>query len=596
MQTSRLILLACIFPIPGLVRAETAPDPQHHAALRDRLAALDAAYHDPFALPSTSDADYDALARELADAEPTGEARLAAVAVPGERAPHEAPMGSLAKLADAHAAVAWAHACERAWNRHPLEFLVQPKYDGVALSAVYEHGALVRILTRGDGISGVIVTDSVLRACRDIPAHLDSDAPAIIEIRGELFVNWQDFVDENARRSRDGSRSLAHPRGLAAGIVQALPECGAPGPRARFVAFAAGAVSNGPFARQTEMIDRFRQWGFHVPPTIVVHGPEAVGRTVTKLMLELADWPFPADGVVIKVDDSRRADAAESPSNAHMPGAAAAVKNHPHAVPSRLTDISLQISHSGIITPVAEFEPVEINGRSIRRASLHNPGFLERAGFQPGDPVCVELRGDTIPAVAPLLPSALERPPLDLQSLLVRHGFDPARVERVDGRWLYTDSNHPDWRHARLTHFVSPLAMNIRNVGPAMVKRLLESGLVTDGTGLYRLTVEQLTAAGGMEEAEARRLLDAIAESRGQPLWRYLYASGVRDVGPAFLRRIGDHFGSSAALERAQWSDLEAVAALGERPRKRFWKWLEQEGGRRLVAFAAREGICSGDH
>lgn len=582
-HTAVLALLLLLASAPG---AETLPND----TAGDRIAALRAAiaHHDELyfrrATPEITDAAYDALKRELAALEREHPAAAAAVAPLPDladdhtegfgRAPHGTPLLGLEKSYTAAELRAWyAGAVARSGNA-ALKVVVEPKVDGLAVSATYEHGQLVRVLTRGNGTTGDDVT-AAARRIRSLPERLTSRAPhplpARIELRGEAYVNWAEFGRLNREREAGGEEPAANPRNLAAGILKQL----APAEReiraldVIFYNWGACEPTGAAPDSQRAFHEQARRWGLPVIDHIrVADNAETLWAAVQALGAERRALAYPIDGAVAKVDAvAVRRQLGESAAAPHW---AMAYKFPAERAITRLRAITVQVGRTGRLTPVAELEPVALAGSTIRRASLHNPAALARLDARLGDRVVLEKSGEIIPQIVAV--DQTERPPESAAYLF------PANCPECGTPAVFsagrTEARCPNEYcaakvRARLEHFAD--CVEIKGLGPATVDSLVTRGLVRDPGDLYRLRREQLVALPGIGEKKADALLTAIERSKRAELWRVIAGLGIPRVGPVAAKELAAQYGSLRQL-----ADAPELAA-----------WLGASGHRELCARLA---------
>ncbi len=567
------VLLALGAGLLGAQKIAWGGTEQARPLQEDRVTELRAeiAHHDELyfkeAAPEISDSDYDRLKRELAALErahpewagPTGMGDDRSGRFPNYV--HRQPMLSLDK---AYTEAEWRafHAGVVArLGRKNLTFVVEPKYDGLAISLTYERGVLTRAATRGNGLVGDDVTDNV-RTIAMLPQQLrraaadgtPSSIPNLLELRGEVYVDDAEFARLNAARVAEGVEPFAHPRNLAAGTLKSQDRAELASRRLSIVIYSWGAWEDGAVpTTQQAFHAQVRAWGlpgvgkFEVV-TSAGDGWRAIqsfGRTRTQL-------GFPIDGAVVKIDGvALRSHLGQSD---HAPRWAIAYKFEPERIVTRVRAITIQVGRTGLLTPVAELESVKLGGTSIARATLHNREVLARRDIRVGDFVEIEKAGEIIPAIAAVL---LERRPEGTR----RYEFPercPACGSAVESKPGETAVRCPNFHcpaqlRRRLEHFASAAAVGIRGLGPAMIGILVREGLVKAPSDFYRLRPADLDGVDGIGPKVAERLLDAIERSKQAELWRYIYGLGIPRIGAANARKLAQACGS-----------LEAFAAMGK--------------------------------
>lgn len=530
--------------------------------------------------PEISDPAFDALLRELRELEeahpelgaadsPTrtvGDDRLAAF----ETVRHRQPMASLDNTYNEGELIEFDRRLRRTLaddlpSADPaLPYVIEPKIDGLAISLTYEKGQLTRAVTRGNGVEGDDVTANA-RTIRTLPdCLLTDDPPDLIEIRGEIYMTLAEFERINTARAAAGEPAFMNPRNLAAGTIKQLDPKVVAQRRLEIVVYGRGAQEGGPtFSRQNQIHEQYARWGL---PTVEkiwpVTGIEAACAAVRELDELRTRFAYPTDGAVIKLNDLRLQEIAGSTSKA--PRWAISYKFAAEQGITRLRRINLQLGRTGVLTPVAELEPVLIAGSTVSRATLHNEDEIRRKDIREGDTVIVEKAGEIIPAVVAVV---LERRPPDTQP------FDfPARVreagfeaERAPGQaaWRVRSGDSPELIHRQLQHFASRTAMDIDGLGTEIIKQLIAAGLLREPADLYRLTVDDLIDLERFARKSAENLVAALAKSRENDLWRLIHAIGIPHVGAQSAKDLARHFRTFEALRRAAAEELEAIDGVG---------------------------------
>ena len=585
-------VLALVFLLASALGAAGSPDATDAGA---RIAALRAeiAHHDELyfrrATPEITDTAYDALKRELAALEREHPAEAAAAApLPAlgddhtdgfQRVPHRAPMLGLDKSYTEAELRAWQAGVTARTGLSDVAISVEPKVDGVAFSATYERGALVRVLTRGNGASGDDVT-ATARRIRSLPAQLairgpDGTAnaiPDLIELRGEAYVSGAAFARLNREREAADEEPAAHPRNLAAGILKQLAPEEAELSALDVVFYNWGACEPASAAPESQrgFHEQARRLGLPVIDHIrMANDADALWQAVQALGSERRSLAYPTDGAVAKVDAvAVRRQLGESDA---APRWALAYKFAAERATTRLRAITIQVGRTGRLTPVAELEPVALAGSTISRASLHNPAALARLDARIGDRVVLEKSGEIIPQIV-----AVDRAQRPAES--AAYAF-PANCPECGTPVVFsegrTEARCPNEFcaakvRARIEHFAD--CVEIKGLGPATITTLVARGLVRDPGDLYRLRREQLVALPGIGVKKAAALLAAIERSTRAELWRVLAGLGIPRVGPVAAKKLAAQYGSlgklAVAPELAAWlgkaENRELCARLAE--------------------------------
>lgn len=541
--------------------------------------------------PEISDAEYDALFRELQDLEADYPELVTPDSptqrVGGEPLPeftevrHLEPMLSLANARNEEELGAWYGrvtklAEEAGADPRALRFVLEPKIDGLAVSLRYEGGRLVVGATRGNGEVGEDVTAN-LRTIPAVPLAMlpaSRPFPGVVEVRGEVYLPLAAFTRLNEQRIAAGEPTFANPRNAAAGSLRQLdPRVTASRPLSVWF-YGIGYCSGRDFATHHEVLEWLRAAGFLVNPHV------RMAATVEEIVAGCREWQerrelldYDIDGVVIKLDD-RRLQAALG-AVGRDPRWAVAFKFAPSTAQTRLIKINVNVGRTGVLVPWAELEPVEVGGVTVERATLHNEEDIHRKDLREGDMVIVQRAGDVIPqVVAPLthLRTGMEKPfsmPKECPSC-------GTPVVRQPGEVAVRCPNPdcPAKQVEAVKHFVSKGAMDIEGVGDKLVERLLSLGLIKDGADLYRLRAEQLAGLERLGEKSAANIVRAIEASKKRPCSRVLFALGIPHVGAENAELLMRHFRSIEALKEASVEEISAVPGIGPVIAQSVWEFF----------------------
>ena len=613
-RAGRSVLVACLLggPAAFLVAAEEQTGAAEAAERIDALRAQ-IAHHDELyfkkAAPVISDADYDRLKRELAEREQARpELAGGGVAMGDDRSGlfpsyrHRQRMLSLNKSYTEAELRAFDARLVRQLGTKELEYVVEPKFDGLAISVTYEKGRLVRAVTRGNGDEGDDVTANVL-AIRTLPRVLQArtaeGAPNpilnLIELRGEIYLGFAEFARINREREGAGETTFANPRNLAAGTLKQTDSAVTAGRRLEIVFYGHGAcepAGDCP-ASQQALLRQLHAWGL---PTVelprVVKGADAMWQAVQATGREREAYPFPTDGAVVKLNDGalqRRLG-----ETRQAPLWAIAFKFTPDRVETRLQAITLQIGRTGVLTPVAELEPVKLGGSTVARASLYNRSEIARRDIRVGDFVYVEKAGEIIPAITGVNLSRRTGEPSPYAFPAACPVCQTALVQLKGGVALRCpNAACPAQVKRRVEHFASDAGVNIPGLGPALIDRLVDQGWVKNVADLYRLRREDLLALGPNVEKSTDRLLAAIETSKHAELWRVINGLGIPRVGEMTARDLARCFGGLDALARAERRDFppDGGPRLGEATVSSILAHFAQPENRAIVAALLDSGV-----
>jgi DNA ligase (NAD+) len=445
-----------------------------------------------------------------------------------------------------------------------VDYVAEPKFDGLSIELVYEDGHFVRGSTRGNGEQGEDVTENV-RTIRAIPLRLGAKtrggarAPGPISVRGEALMTLREFHAMNRELIQKDDEPFANPRNAAAGTIRQLdPAITA----ARRLSFFAYEVIGGAVETQMESLDRLREWGFRVDDSArLCRGLEPVLAYHAELLERREKLDFEIDGVVVKVNrhDWQR----QLGARARSPRWAVAFKFPPREEITRIQDIVVQVGRTGKLTPVAQLEPVNVSGVTVSRATLHNQDEVDRKDVRIGDTVRVRRAGDVIPEVVEVLKDRRPRGTTRFE-LPAKCPVCGAKVAREGAYHVCTNGLAcPAQLEGHIQHFVSRGAMDITGLGGKTVQQLIAKGLVRDIADLYRLTPIDLASLEGFAEKSIENLMNAIEASKRPRFDRFLYALGIEHVGSTVARLLADHYGKVDPLYEASVEDLQQIHGIG---------------------------------
>lgn len=481
---------------------------------------------------------------------------------------------------------------ERLGSDASLDYSAEPKLDGLAISVTWEHGHLVRAATRGDGTTGEDVTANV-RTIRSIPLRLRGDAPALLEVRGEIFISNAGFKRLNAEATQRGEKGFVNPRNAAAGSLRQLdPNITATRPLEVFF-YTLGVLEGAKLPQtHTEVLAMLRNWGLRVSPEVKqVRGAEGCLAYFEAMASRRPSLPYQIDGVVYKVDrlDLQR----ELGFISRAPRWSVAHKFPAEEALTVLRAVEFQVGRTGALTPVARLEPVFVGGVTVSNATLHNMDEVERKDVRLGDTVVVRRAGDVIPEVARVLID--RRPPqaekISLPSVcpvcaspVLR---DPdAAVARCTGGYRCSAQ-----RKERLRHFAARRALDIEGLGEKLVDQLVEADLVRSPADLFALTQTALAGLERMGVKSASNILEAIERSKRTTLARFLFALGIREVGEATAAALAQHFGAIEPLLDADLDTIQRVPDVGPVVAAHIRAFFDDPLNRQLVNDLQAAGV-----
>ncbi len=527
------------------------------------------------AKPQISDFEYDKLLRELSRLErqypefDSPDSPTKKVGAFPERSSfavvrHNPRMYSLDNVYSYEEFLEWAARLEKALGFLP-EMVCELKIDGVGISVIYERGSLLRAITRGNGIEGEDITANV-RTIRELPLSLTGKAvPEYLDVRGEVYMRRQDLERINTRRQEEGLDVFANTRNAAAGSLKLLDPKEVSRRNLHFFAHSFGRLEPLLCSSHSEFMDLMASLFVPVEPNRRKCDRLEDVRDFYENALSIRDsLPYDIDGVVVKVDDFSIQE--KLGFTAKSPRWAIAFKFPAHQALTKLLSVSFQVGRTGVITPVANLEPVECGGVVISRSTLHNFDEIERLGIRLGDWVVVERAGDVIPHIVKVLVEQRtgKEKPIEVPSLCPVCG---SRVVRLEGEVAYRCVNRscPAQIRAALLFWASKPAMDIEGFGEAVVDALLERGKLKTVADIYRLTKEDLLSLPLFKEKRANNLLNAIEKSKGRDLNRFIYALGIRYVGEKISYVLAERFLDIDALIRANFEELISIPDIGEK-------------------------------
>ena len=474
---------------------------------------------------------------------------------------------------------------------HPdAVFSVEAKIDGLSVSLVYENGVFVRGATRGDGEIGEDVTSN-LKTIYTVPMKLEN-APAYLEVRGEVYMPRKSFEELNRRREENEESTFANPRNAAAGSLRQLDSSVTAQRKLDILVFNIQGAEGVEFASHTESLDYLEKLGFHtVTPRRCVPDAEGVMRMINEIGASRGELQYDIDGVVIKVDSiSQRADIGE---NISTPKWAVAYKFPPEEKYTELLDIIVQVGRTGVLTPNAVLAPVRLAGTTVSRATLHNADYIAKRDIRIGDTVLVRKAGDIIPEVGGVDTSKRKADAIPYEMPKICPSCGGMTVKDEEAATRCTNALCPAQVARNIIHFASRDAMNIDGLGPAVVHLLLDSELIKNASDLYKLTVEDIAPLERMGEKSAKNLIDAIERSKQAGLERLMFALGIRNVGQKAAKALAGQYGDIEKLFLAKSEDIEKIEDFGAITAKCVEDFFSNDGTRVLVDSLKESGVVT---
>jgi len=556
--------------------------------------------------PLIGDLEYDALLRELMDLEKanpdlvTADSPTQRVGFPPlekfEPFRHEIPMLSLENAMNEGEVIEFERRVRRVLGEHAeIDYVAEPKMDGLAVEILYENGFLVGAGTRGDGLVGEDVTPNV-KTIRGIPWNLHFSGerlppPSRLAARGEVFMDRDEFESLNASRQDADEPLFSNPRNAAAGSLRQLDSSITASRPLKAYFYGVGLIDGADFSTQWELLQQLREWGLPVNPlsrkcrTI----QEALSH-FNHLASRRDSLPYDIDGVVIKVNriDWQR----QLGEKSRSPRWAVAYKFSPQEAQSRVLDIIVQVGRTGALTPVAVLEPVPVGGVTVQRATLHNEDEVRRKDIRVGDQVKVRRAGDVIPEVIEAV-TGVRTGSERVFSMPANCPSCGGEVVRLPNESVHRCLNRscPAQIKGAIWHFAGRGAMNIDGLGKKIISLLVDKELLKSVADLYRLKKEDLENLPGFAEKSAENLIAAIAGSRNPSLSDFLYALGIYHVGSHVAELLACHFGSLDAIRKATEDELKQIPGVGEKVAFSVRSYFSHPANRELVENLIKSGI-----
>lgn len=550
--------------------------------------------------PVISDQEFDFLMRELQDLEAKHPDMYDANS-PTQRVgsdlnkefvqvAHKYPMLSLANTYNRQEVEDFYNSIVKGLHGEPFDICCEMKYDGLSISLTYQQGRLVRAVTRGDGVRGDDVTDNV-KTIRSIPLVLTgNDWPSEFEIRGEILMPWQVFERLNAEREAAEEPLFANPRNAASGTLKSQNSALVASRHLdAYLYYMLG--DNLPCDSHYDNLMKAREWGFKISEGMQkVNSLQGILDYINLWDEQRHGLPVATDGIVLKVNSLRQQRALGY--TAKSPRWAIAYKFKAERVCTRLDEVTFQVGRTGAVTPVANMEPVQLAGTTVKRATLNNEDFIRSLDLHIGDYVYVEKGGEIIPKIVGV--DIDRRPIVATQVRFATHCPEcGARLVRYEGEAAHycpNDSNCPPQIKGRIEHFISRKAMNIDSLGPETVDEYFRHGLVKNIADLYDIDVQQINGNGNRQKS-AQKIVNGIAASVHVPFERVVFALGIRFVGETSAKLLARHFKTMDALMHASLQDLVEVEGVGEVIAKSVISYFHQPENISIVQRLRDKGV-----
>lgn len=471
-----------------------------------------------------------------------------------------------------------------------VNYTCELKYDGASISLTYENGKLLRAVTRGDGVQGDEVTANI-KTINTVPLQLKGDFPERFDIRGEIVLPIEGFLKMNEERIENEEEPYKNPRNTASGSLK-LQDSSEVAKRPLECLLYSIVGNNLNITSQFEGLEKARAWGFKVPQEAkLVNSIDEVLQYVDYWDENRHNLPYEIDGVVVKVNNLYQQD--ELGFTAKAPRWAMAYKFKAEQVSTRLNEITYQVGRTGAITPVANLEPVQLAGTTVKRASLHNADQIEKLDIREGDEVFVEKGGEIIPKIIAV--DFTKRPENSVPTTYITNCPEcHTELVRLEGEAKHYCPNYtacPPQVVGRIQHYISRKAMDIDGLGGETVALLVKEGLIHNYSDLYELTIEQVIPLERMAEKSAVNLINGIEASKQIPFERVLFALGIRYVGETVAKKLAKHYKSINALMFASLLDLVTVDEIGERIAESVVHFFSMEENKHIIERLRSFGV-----
>lgn len=552
--------------------------------------------------PEISDFEFDRLMRELQELEaqypeyydPMSPTMRVGSDLSNEfvQVAHKYPMLSLGNTYSFDEVRDFYGRVQRALGSEPFELCCEIKYDGVSISLTYEEGRLVRAVTRGDGVQGDDVTANV-KTINSIPLVLHGEGyPREFEIRGEILMPWEQFDRLNREREAQEEALFANPRNAASGTLKLQNSTVVASRKLdAYLYYMLGDML--PDTGHYECLQHAARWGFKVSPAMCKCTTlDEVFEYINYWDVERKNLPVATDGIVIKVNSL--AQQRSLGYTAKVPRWAIAYKFQAEKAVTRLNEITYQVGRTGTVTPVANFDPVQLSGTMVKRATLHNADFMENLDLHIGDMVFVEKGGEIIPKITAVDFDARSFMMGEKVRFITRCPECGTLLMRVEGEaaiFCPNDVTCPPQIKGRIEHFISRKAMNIDGLGAETVDLLYSVGLIHDAADLYKLRIPDISRLERMGYKSAENIIRSIERSREVPFERVLFAIGIRFVGETVAKKLARAFGTMERIENATFEELVAVDEIGEKIAQSILRFFSNEQCRTLVTRLKEAGL-----
>ncbi|MCI2112271.1 NAD-dependent DNA ligase LigA [Ruminococcus sp.] len=467
-----------------------------------------------------------------------------------------------------------------------VQYVVEPKFDGLSVSCEYENGVFVRGSTRGDGTTGEDVTDNLM-TIKSLPKRI-ADAPEYLEVRGEVYMSFESFNELTKRQEENEEKTFKNPRNAAAGSLRQKNAKITAQRKLDIFVFNIQQVRGAELKTHSQSLNYLTELGFPTAFYNVYDDIEDVISEIERIGDMRGSFDYAIDGAVVKVNSFETRSLLGS--TAKYPKWAEAYKYPPEEKPTKLLNIEINVGRTGVLTPVGNFEPVLLAGTTVSRATLHNKDFIEEKGICVGDTVIIRKAGEIIPEVLSVKEHCENAVPFEFPSLCPSCG-SPVSQDEGEAAIRCTNTDCPAQLMRHLIHFVGRDAMDIDGLGPAVLEQLVNEGLVKSPADLYRLKVEDISSLERMAEKSANNLISAVEKSKENELYRLVFALGIRNIGLKAAKLLCENFPTIDDIMNAKAADFETIDGFGEVMALSIENYFSLDSTKELIADLQSLGL-----
>lgn len=467
-----------------------------------------------------------------------------------------------------------------------IEYVVEPKFDGLSVSCEYKNGVFVRGSTRGDGVTGEDVTDNLMTV-KSLPKRI-SNAPEYLEVRGEVYMSFKSFEELTKKQEENEEKTFKNPRNAAAGSLRQKDARITAQRKLDIFVFNVQQIKGKELSSHSESLNYLTQLGFPTAFYNVYDNIEDVISEIERIGNMRGEFDYAIDGAVVKVNSF--ATRGLLGSTAKYPKWAEAYKYPPEEKPTKLLSIEINVGRTGVLTPVGNFEPVLLAGTTVSRATLHNKDFIEEKGICVGDTVIIRKAGEIIPEVLCVKEHSDGFEPFKFPTICPSCG-GPVLQEEGEAAVRCTNTDCPAQLMRHLIHFVARDAMDIDGLGPAVLEQLVKEGLVKSPADLYRLNADEISGLDRMAEKSANNLINSLSKSKQNDLYRLVFALGIRNIGLKAAKLLCQKFADIDEIINAKASDFEEIDGFGSVMALSLENYFSLESTKELIADFKKLGI-----